>query len=291
MGLNIFLTITVTQVTVILFLLGEDLIAWRTASGGVGLMQNACPHRGASMFYGRNEGEGLRCVYHGWKFDVTGACVDMPSEPPESNFKSKVKIRAYPCIERKGIIWTYMGPRETPPPLPELLPNLDELGGVRRVADVRQDDGPESLVGVGLAQRRRHREGRSAAGMQHLVRDELLQQAGVGVPDVPDEPFDVAQCLPAIRVNAAGQRPELAVEILERGGLLLSELLELCIGVVVPRLPGVVEIALHPPADDDRRGVENRGEPMVPGEVPLGAQVQHRALEHAVRPCRRHPIR
>ena len=107
-------------------LLGENLIAFRVSSGAVGIVVNSCPHRGASMFFGRNEEEGLRCVYHGWKFDVTGTCVDMPSEPPESNFKSKVKIRAYPCIERKGIIWTYMGPRETPPPLPELLPNLDE---------------------------------------------------------------------------------------------------------------------------------------------------------------------
>ena len=100
-------------------LLGEDLIAFRATSGAVGLVANACPHRGASLFFGRNEEEGLRCVYHGWKFDVTGACVDMPSEPAESNFKTKVRVRAYPCIERNGMIWTYMGPREIPPPLPE----------------------------------------------------------------------------------------------------------------------------------------------------------------------------
>ena len=105
-------------------LLGEDLIAFRTTSGEVGLIQNACPHRGASLFFGRNEEEGLRCVYHGWKFDVTGACVDMPSEPAESNFKSKVHARAYPCRERNGVIWTYMGPREVPPPLPELEHNM-----------------------------------------------------------------------------------------------------------------------------------------------------------------------
>src|SRR6266540_5672457 len=98
-------------------LLGEELIGFRTTSGDVGLIQNACPHRGASLFFGRNEQEGLRCVYHGWKFDVTGACVDMPSEPAESNFKNKVRARAYPTYERNGIIWTYMGPRETPPPL------------------------------------------------------------------------------------------------------------------------------------------------------------------------------
>jgi phthalate 4,5-dioxygenase oxygenase subunit len=105
-------------------LLGENLIAFRLTSGKVGLIQNACPHRGASMFFGRNEEEGLRCVYHGWKFDETGACVDMPSEPAESNFKTKVRITAYRCRERGGIIWAYMGPRETPPPLPDLEANM-----------------------------------------------------------------------------------------------------------------------------------------------------------------------
>ena len=94
-------------------LLGENLIAFRVTSGKVGLIANNCPHRGASLFYGRNEAEGLRCVYHGWKFDVTGACVDMPSEPPESNFKHKVQDVAYPCVERGGIIWTYMGDRKS----------------------------------------------------------------------------------------------------------------------------------------------------------------------------------
>jgi phenylpropionate dioxygenase-like ring-hydroxylating dioxygenase large terminal subunit len=100
-------------------LLGENLIAFRDTVGKVGIFVNSCPHRGASMFFGRNEEEGLRCVYHGWKFDTSGTCVDMPSEPAESNFKAKVKIRAYPCIERNSIIWTYMGPREVPPPLPQ----------------------------------------------------------------------------------------------------------------------------------------------------------------------------
>jgi phthalate 4,5-dioxygenase len=105
-------------------LLGEELIGFRATSGEVGLIQNACPHRGASLFFGRNEEEGLRCVYHGWKFDITGACVDMPSEPAESNFKNKVRARAYPTHERNGIIWAYMGPRETPPPLPDIEANL-----------------------------------------------------------------------------------------------------------------------------------------------------------------------
>jgi len=106
-------------------LLGENLIAFRTTSGKYGLLAHACPHRGASLFFGRNEEDGLRCVYHGWKFDVAGQCVDMPNEPAESNFKSKVKAVAYPCVERNGIVWTYMGPRTPAPPLPEWLPNME----------------------------------------------------------------------------------------------------------------------------------------------------------------------
>ena len=106
-------------------LLGENLIAFRVSSGKYGLVANHCPHRGASLFFGRNEEEGIRCVYHGWKFDVQGNCVDMPNEPAESDFKNKIRATAYPCVERNGIVWTYMGPRETPPPLPDWLPNLE----------------------------------------------------------------------------------------------------------------------------------------------------------------------
>ena len=105
-------------------LLGENLIAFRATSGAIGLVRDNCPHRGASLFYGRNEQEGLRCVYHGWKFDVTGRCVDMPNEPAESNFRGKVRAVAYPCVERAGLVWAYLGPRETPPPLPDLEPTM-----------------------------------------------------------------------------------------------------------------------------------------------------------------------
>jgi phthalate 4,5-dioxygenase oxygenase subunit len=105
-------------------LLGEDLIAFRATSGTVGLVQTACPHRGASLFFGRNEEDGLRCVYHGWKFDVSGACIDMPSEATESNFKNKVRVHAYPTQERGGIVWANMGTRATPPPLPNLEANM-----------------------------------------------------------------------------------------------------------------------------------------------------------------------
>jgi phenylpropionate dioxygenase-like ring-hydroxylating dioxygenase large terminal subunit len=105
-------------------ILGEQLIAFRDTPGQVGLIQNNCPHRGASLFFGRNEEAGLRCVYHGWKFSVDGTCVDMPNEPAESDFKQKVKAVAYPTRERGGIVWAYLGPRSTPPPLPSLEGNM-----------------------------------------------------------------------------------------------------------------------------------------------------------------------
>jgi phenylpropionate dioxygenase-like ring-hydroxylating dioxygenase large terminal subunit len=101
-------------------LLGEDLIAFRDTNGSVGLLQNNCPHRGASLFFGRNEEAGLRCVYHGWKFDTSGQCVDMPNEPVESDFKHKVRATAYPCAERAGLVIAYLGPAEKQPPLPDL---------------------------------------------------------------------------------------------------------------------------------------------------------------------------
>jgi nitrite reductase/ring-hydroxylating ferredoxin subunit len=115
-------------------LLGEDLIAFRISDGQIGLIQNNCPHRGASLFYGRNEEQGLRCVYHGWKFNVDGTCVDMPNEPAESDFKTKIAATAYPTRERNGIIWAYLGPRKTPPPLPDFEANM--LGGDKSVISI-----------------------------------------------------------------------------------------------------------------------------------------------------------
>ena len=104
-------------------LLSENLIAFRNTQGRVGMLADHCSHRGASLFFGRNEENGLRCVYHGWKYDVEGRCVDMPNEPPESNFRNKIHHLAYPCRERGGVVWTYMGPRADPPALPNLEAN------------------------------------------------------------------------------------------------------------------------------------------------------------------------
>jgi len=101
-------------------LLGEDLVAFRTTSGRPAVLDTWCPHRNANLFWGRNEADGLRCVYHGWKFDADGACVDMPNEPPRSRFAEKIKQPAYQAIDAGGVIWVYMGPPELSPAIPEL---------------------------------------------------------------------------------------------------------------------------------------------------------------------------
>jgi phthalate 4,5-dioxygenase len=107
-----------------LLLLGERLIAFRDSSGRVGVMDHRCPHRCASLFLGRNEEDGIRCVYHGWKFDTAGNCVDMPNATPEQDYKHKVKAKAYRVIERSGLVWVYMGERAEAPPLPGIEASL-----------------------------------------------------------------------------------------------------------------------------------------------------------------------
>ncbi len=100
-------------------LLGEDLIAFRDTNGRVGLVDAYCPHRRAPLFFGRNEECGLRCVYHGWKFDVAGNCVDLPSEPETSPMKATIKLLAYPVVEKAGIVWAYLGPKDKMPAPPD----------------------------------------------------------------------------------------------------------------------------------------------------------------------------
>lgn len=100
-------------------LLGERMVAIRDTSGRLGVMDEFCPHRGVSLWFGRNEENGLRCPYHGWKFDVNGQCVEVPSEEPGSRFCDRIQLKSYPLVERGGVIWIYMGPPEHQPPLPE----------------------------------------------------------------------------------------------------------------------------------------------------------------------------
>jgi nitrite reductase/ring-hydroxylating ferredoxin subunit len=101
-------------------LLGEKLVAFRDTEGRLGLISEFCAHRGVSLWFGRNEECGLRCPYHGWKYDVNGQCVDLPSEPEESGMRGRIKLASYPCVEQGGVIWTYMGPPELKPALPAL---------------------------------------------------------------------------------------------------------------------------------------------------------------------------
>jgi phthalate 4,5-dioxygenase oxygenase subunit len=104
-------------------LLGEDLVMFRDSSGKVGLIAEKCAHRRASLFYGRNEEGGLRCVYHGWKYDTAGNIIDTPAEPAASMIKHHVKQASYPTFEANGMILTYMGPPEKQP----LVPNYEWL--------------------------------------------------------------------------------------------------------------------------------------------------------------------
>jgi phenylpropionate dioxygenase-like ring-hydroxylating dioxygenase large terminal subunit len=99
-------------------LLGERLIAFRDTAGKLGLIDEFCAHRGVSLWFGRNEEGGLRCSYHGWKYDITGQCIEIPSEPDNPRLCQRMKLKGYPLIERGGLLWTYMGAAERQPPLP-----------------------------------------------------------------------------------------------------------------------------------------------------------------------------
>jgi phenylpropionate dioxygenase-like ring-hydroxylating dioxygenase large terminal subunit len=99
--------------------MGEDLVAFRASDGRVGLIEPTCPHRGANLFFGRNEDGAIRCVYHGWKFDLAGHCVEMPNVPPEAAYHGKMRIKAYPTREFAEMVWAYMGDAAPPPPLPQ----------------------------------------------------------------------------------------------------------------------------------------------------------------------------
>ncbi|MDB5991292.1 MAG: rieske 2Fe-2S domain protein [Herbaspirillum sp.] len=98
-------------------ILGEKLLAFRDSEGRPGLIDEFCSHRGVSLYFGRNEENGIRCAYHGVKFDRNGKCVDVPSAPQSC---ARMNIKSYPCIERGGLLWAYMGPPEKMPEPPEL---------------------------------------------------------------------------------------------------------------------------------------------------------------------------
>lgn len=130
-----------------LMLLGEKLIAFRDSQGRVGVLDHRCPHRCASLFFGRNEDSGLRCTYHGWKFDVDGHCLDMPNVPSHQSFAEKVKAKAYPTVERNGLVWTYMGKRATPPPLPSFEAAMLPLEDINLFCVMRECNWLQAMEG------------------------------------------------------------------------------------------------------------------------------------------------
>jgi len=99
-------------------LLGERLVAFRDTNNQIGLVDEFCAHRGVSLWFGRNEDCGLRCPYHGWKYDVTGQCIELPSEGPNGPMRPRMKLKSYPCLELGGVVWAYMGPPELRPEPP-----------------------------------------------------------------------------------------------------------------------------------------------------------------------------
>jgi nitrite reductase/ring-hydroxylating ferredoxin subunit len=108
--------------------LGEDLILFRDKGGRAGLLHARCCHRGTTLYYGKVEDDGIRCCYHGWKFDAQGHCLEPPCEPEGGLFKDKVRQPWYPIAERYGLIFAYMGPAEKMPVLPryECLEKMDD---------------------------------------------------------------------------------------------------------------------------------------------------------------------
>ena len=105
-------------------ILGEDLVAFRTMGGKIGLVGEFCAHRRASLYFGRIEEDGIRCIYHGWKYSLDGRCLEMANVEAQYDFKEKIQQPAYPCVERGGIIWAYMGPPTADPPA---VPDLEFL--------------------------------------------------------------------------------------------------------------------------------------------------------------------
>ncbi len=103
-------------------LLGQDLVLWRDTAGHFSLLDRDCPHRGADLAFARHEGDGVRCPFHGWKFDAQGRCTDTPAEPAGSTLCQRVRQRAYPLQVAAGVVFAYLGPEADPPPV---LPALD----------------------------------------------------------------------------------------------------------------------------------------------------------------------
>lgn len=224
-----------TKVTV----LGEKLIAFRNKDDTVGLVDARCPHRLANLYWGRNEGDGLRCVYHGWKFDKEGNCLDQPAESEETCFKQHVKLKAYPTHEVGGAIWAYMGPADKKPPFPEfeftLVPSdhvyaskrlqlcnwLQNLEGELDTAHVQQlhqhEVVPGSMValapryeikdtgfGMLMIAKREGKDGTPHAGKINWRMTPYIMPSGTLIPQAPDRPQHLTFAVPIDDVTMMG---------------------------------------------------------------------------------------
>jgi nitrite reductase/ring-hydroxylating ferredoxin subunit/phage FluMu protein gp41 len=224
-----------TKVTV----LGEKLIAFRNKDNTVGLVDARCPHRLANLYWGRNEGDGLRCVYHGWKFDKEGNCLDQPAESEETCFKQHVKLKAYPTHEVAGAIWAYMGPADKKPPFPEfeftLVPSdhvyaskrlqlcnwLQNLEGELDTAHVQQlhqhEVVPGSMValapryeikdtgfGMLMIAKREGKDGTPHAGKINWRMTPYIMPSGTLIPQAPDRPQHLTFAVPIDDVTMMG---------------------------------------------------------------------------------------
>ena len=129
-----------------LVLLGEKLLAFRDSTGKVGIFDHRCPHRRASLFFGRNEDGGIRCVYHGWKFDTAGKCLETQNVPDPA-FKDHIRAKAYPTAERNGLIYAYMGKSAQLPPLPEIDPALADVKDVHIQFELRECNWLQAVEG------------------------------------------------------------------------------------------------------------------------------------------------
>jgi nitrite reductase/ring-hydroxylating ferredoxin subunit len=132
--------------------LGEDLILFRDRHGRVGLLHARCCHRGTTLYYGKVEEDGIRCCYHGWKFDTEGRCLEQPCEPDGGQFRDKVRQPWYPVAERYGLIFAYMGPSEKMPVLPryEALEKMDD-GEFVEADDLDRRRWPHSFPATGCS--------------------------------------------------------------------------------------------------------------------------------------------
>jgi phthalate 4,5-dioxygenase oxygenase subunit len=129
-------------------LLGEDLVAFRGDDGRVGLLDELCPHRRASLALGRNENGALECLYHGWRIDCTGKILDMPVEPEDSTFKDRIRATAYSVYEAGGVVWAYMGPAGLEPPPLDLLFTQVPQTHVHAIRVLEHENWAQGLEGV-----------------------------------------------------------------------------------------------------------------------------------------------